>query len=91
MMWGWNGWSWWGMALMSFSMLAFWGLVIWGIVALFRRSGDGRQERPDPERILAERFAAGEIDEEEHQRRLQTLRSTNRQPISNRQPTRLGR
>ncbi len=80
MMWGWSGWSWWGWALMSLSMLVFWGLVIWGVVALFRRSGDGRperQERPDPERVLAERFAAGEIDEEEYHRRLQTLRSAN--------------
>ena len=80
MMWGWNGWSWWGALLMMFSMVAFWGLLIWGIVALFRRPGDGRSERPDPERILAERFAAGEIDEEEYHRRLATLRSSGRQP-----------
>ena len=77
MMWGWDGWSWWGWALMSFSMVAFWGLVIWGIVALFHRSGDGGRDRPNPERILAERFAAGEIDEEEYHRRLQTLHSAN--------------
>ena len=91
MMWGWNGWSWWGWALMSFSMIAFWGLVIWGIVALFRRPadrwwGEGRpgrpeSERPDPERILAERFARGEIDEEEYHRRLHTLHSTNGRPV----------
>lgn len=84
MMWGSNGWSWWGWALMSLSMVAFWGLVVWGIVALFRRPadrwpGDGRSERPDPERILGERFARGEIDEEEYHRRLQTLRSANGQ------------
>jgi len=82
MMWGWNGWSWWGWVLMSLSMVGFWGLVIWGIVALFRRSGDGRRERPDPEQILAERFAAGEIDEEEYHRRLQTLRSTDGRPAN---------
>ncbi|HZC99653.1 MAG TPA: SHOCT domain-containing protein [Actinomycetes bacterium] len=82
MMWGWNGWSWWGWTLMTLSMLVFWGLVIWGIVALFRRTGDGRaeQERPDPERILAERFARGEIDEEEYHRRLQTLRAAGGRP-----------
>ncbi|HEX8859312.1 MAG TPA: SHOCT domain-containing protein [Actinomycetes bacterium] len=85
MMWGWNGWAWWGWALMSLSMVAFWGLVIWGIVALFRRPadrwpGDGRREEPDPERILGERFARGEIDEEEYHRRLQTLHSTNGRP-----------
>jgi putative membrane protein len=85
MMWGWNGWNWWGWALMSLSMIAFWGLVIWGIVALFRRSGDSGHERPersDPERILAERFARGEIEEEEYHRRLQTLRSVNGRPAS---------
>jgi putative membrane protein len=78
MMWGWNGWNWWGWALMSFSMIAFWGLVVWGIVTLFRRPGpdDSRPGRADPEQILAERFARGEIDEEEYQRRLETLRST---------------
>jgi putative membrane protein len=51
-------------------------------VALFRRGGDSRPERPDPERILAERFATGEIDEEEYHRRLQTLRSTNGRPAN---------
>ncbi len=89
MMWGWNGWNWWGWALMSFSMIALWGLVIWGIVALFRRPGDRwpgdsrseRHERSDPEQILAERFARGEIDEEEYHRRLQTLRSANGRPV----------
>ena len=80
MMWGWDGWSWWGWALMTLSMLGFWGLLIWGIVALFRRWGDGGRDRPDPERILAERFAAGAIDSEEYQRRLATLRGTHRQP-----------
>ncbi len=78
MMWGWQGWSWWGWLLMTVSMVAFWGLIIWGIAAIFRGSGWTwpRAERRDPEQILAERFAAGEIDEEEYQRRLQVLRST---------------
>ncbi len=77
MMWGWQGWSWWGWLLMTLSMVAFWGLIIWGIVAIFRGSGGNwrRPDRPDPEQILAERFAAGEIDEEEYHRRLETLRS----------------
>ena len=81
-MWGWNGWSWWGWVLMTLTMLGFWGLVIWGIVALFRRSGDTHHERPAPEQILAERFAAGEIDEQEYQRRLQTLGAANGQRAS---------
>jgi putative membrane protein len=78
MMWGWNGWSWWGWLAMSLSMVAFWGLIIWLIVALFRGSGRSwpRHESPDPEQILAERFARGEIDEEEYRRRLEVLRSS---------------
>ncbi|MFI0716705.1 SHOCT domain-containing protein [Streptomyces inhibens] len=31
---------------------------------------------PTPEQILAERYARGEIDEEEYQRRLATLRGS---------------
>jgi putative membrane protein len=84
MMGGWNGWSWWGWALMSLSMIAFWGLVIWGVVALSRRPGDARREQQlhDPEQILAERFARGEIDQDEYRQRLQTLRSTTGRPAS---------
>ena len=74
MMWGMQAWSWWGWLAMSLGMVAFWGLVIWAIVAIFRGS-DWTWRRPDPERIVAERFAAGEIDEDEYQRRLETLRS----------------
>lgn len=78
MMWGMQAWSWWGWLAMGAGMLVFWGLVIWAIAAIFRGSDWTwrRPERPDPERILAERFAAGEIDEDEYQRRLQILRST---------------
>jgi len=77
MMWGYDGWSWWGWLLMSGSMVVFWGLLIWAIVAIFRPGGGwGRGERRDPEQILAERFAAGEIDESEYHARLDVLRST---------------
>ena len=84
MMWGMQAWSWWGWLAMSLGMVAFWGLIIWVVVALFRgfggtwRSPGERPnlgQRPDPERILAERFAAGEIDEDEYQQRLTTLRA----------------
>lgn len=75
----WPGASGWGWLFMSVFMLAFWGLVVWAIV---RAVGDGgrwrgpREREPgDPERILAERFARGEIDEAEYRDRLATLRS----------------
>jgi putative membrane protein len=55
--------------------------VIFGIVALVRYVGRGGPQSggpvqpPAPERLLAERFARGEIDEEEYQRRLAVLRT----------------
>jgi len=73
-----NGMGGWGMFLMSLSTLVFWGLVIAGVVALVRyvgRTGQGSTpERPErPERLLADRFARGEIDEDEYRRRLSVL------------------
>ena len=52
-------------------MIVFWGLVIWGIAAILRTSR--RADDASPERVLAERFARGEIDEEEYHRRLDVL------------------
>lgn len=78
MYWG-NGMSGWGMLLMTVSNLLFWGLVIAGIVLLVRYVGRGGQpgtpatQTPTPQQILADRFARGEIDEEEYTRRLQVL------------------
>lgn len=78
MYWG-NGMGGWGMVLMTVSTLLFWGLVIAGVVALVRYTRSGApssgasSEATTPQRILAERFARGEIDEEEYTRRLQVL------------------
>lgn len=71
----------WGYALMSISMVVFWALIIVGGVALFRYAG--RSDQPDghptvrlsPEQLLAERFARGEIDQQEYRNRLQALRA----------------
>jgi len=72
----------WGYALMTVTMVVFWGLLIVGIVALVRYlSRDGRPtgappaQRPTPDQVLAERFARGEIDEDEYGRRLDALRT----------------
>lgn len=62
-------------------MILFWGAVIFGVVALVRnarRDGTQRHEplqQPPPERLLAERFARGEIDEDEYHQRLTSLRA----------------
>jgi len=74
------GMSGWGYLMMSANMLLFWVLVIAGIVVLVRylgRSGfagagqAGQLTRA--EAILAERFAHGEISEEEYRNRVNVL------------------
>ena len=73
----------WGYALMAVGMVLFWAAVILGIAALVRH---GRQTglqlpapaqpiAPGPERLLAERFARGEIDEDDYFQRLTSLRA----------------
>jgi putative membrane protein len=69
----------WGYGLVAVSMVAFWGLLIVGIVLLARYLSRGdRQDRsprsrPTAEQVLAERYARGEIDEDEYRRRLDVL------------------
>ncbi len=77
MWWYGNGSDGWGYALMTVSMVVFWGLVAFGVIATVRLLG--RQDRstgarPTPERVLAERFAHGQIDEQEYRQRLDALR-----------------
>ena len=85
MFWWGEGMTGWGYALMSVSMVLFWGVVILGIVALVRYLGRSSQStggaggpRPSAEQLLAERFARGEIDEQEYQSRLAALRGRQR-------------
>ncbi|MEU5260116.1 SHOCT domain-containing protein [Amycolatopsis sp. NPDC021455] len=80
MFWYGNGMGGWGYVLMTVGMVLFWGLLIFGVVALVRVLGRGSQhtavpaaQRAAPERILADRYARGEIDEDEYHRRLDTL------------------
>jgi putative membrane protein len=69
--------------------LLFWALIIVGVVFLVRRLGGSPPPPPpppppvlplppmpgrDPFQILAERYARGEIDHDEYQRRVQVLR-----------------
>ncbi len=77
MMWwygpGMNGW---GYGLMTVSMVLFWALAIFGVIAVVRYLGHGDRERtvrPTPEELLAERFARGDIDEDEYQQRRDVL------------------
>jgi len=61
-------------------MVLFWGLLALGGYLLVRgverrSTGAPPDGRPSPEEVLADRFARGEIDEEEYRRRLATLLS----------------
>jgi putative membrane protein len=78
MFWNGNGgWNPWMIALMWFGMLVFWALVAWGIVALIQSSGgQARGLTPaDPEQILKERLARGEITMEEYERLRAVMKS----------------
>ncbi len=68
----------WEMALMIFGNLIFWGLLITIAVLLARYLRVGRitsssPAEVSPHQIAAQRFARGEINEEEYQRLLQVL------------------
>jgi putative membrane protein len=77
----------WGWVWMSLSMVVFWGAVIAGIVAAIRYLG-AAQDRTSgpaprtPQDVLAERYARGEIEEDEYQGRLRTLQDTTSTPAS---------
>jgi putative membrane protein len=85
-----DGWGWGGLVLGILLTAAFWGLLITAIVWVVRAfRGGGRTGGPlyqgpaapfrprggsGPEAILAERFARGEIGEDEYRSRLDVLR-----------------
>jgi len=78
MYWFHDGGGWWLWVGMPLAMLVFWGFAIWAVVALVRGAEGGATSSgtagPGPERILSERFARGEIDAAEYERRRATLR-----------------
>jgi putative membrane protein len=67
---------------MGVGMILFWGLIIAGVIAVVRYIGHTGERRVssvgggqrDPEQILAERFARGEIDEDDYRQRRELLR-----------------
>lgn len=74
---GWDGWGfgWLGMSLM---MLVVWGvpiaLVVWLILGNLHPGQAARSTpRSSADQILADRYARGEIDEEEFTRRSEVL------------------
>ena len=75
---GWGPGAW---IAMAFVMLVFWTIVVAAIIALVRSESRTRPRSrvvgraDDPERILAERFARGEIDADDYKQRRDLLRS----------------
>jgi putative membrane protein len=75
---GWGPGAW---IAMVFVMLVFWTIVVGAIIAIVRSDHLHHHEHPrsrihDAERILAERFARGEIDADEYKQRSDLLRSS---------------
>jgi putative membrane protein len=66
-----QGWGWGGWLVSMVMMLVFFGAIAAVLVVVARRPADGRSDAAD--RILAERFARGEIDEDEYQGRRRAL------------------
>lgn len=80
---GYGGWGWGSWVLSAVVMIVFFALAITAIVAVVRYlGGPGHHHGPAaqgplpgrrPEDLLAERFARGEIDDEEYRRRMVVL------------------
>ncbi|HEV2637103.1 MAG TPA: hypothetical protein VGX23_18255 [Actinocrinis sp.] len=77
-----SGWDW---ILMATSMIVFWGAlisigVIWyrGRTRTTRTRPPAGHQQSAPEHILAERYARGEMDENQYSAQLATLRRSAR-------------
>jgi putative membrane protein len=77
-----HGMSAWGWVASTVGTVVVLGLLLLGVVLLVRstpRTSEGSSGPPaprSPEQILAERFARGEIDEDEYRQRFATLAGT---------------
>ena len=80
-----NGGGHWGLwILMIVAMVVFWGALAWIIVTLVRQRGGPASSQPAPPhgmpsdalRILDERLARGEIEEDEYKRRRALIEGT---------------
>lgn len=81
---GMNGWV---MALTIVGNVVFWGLLVFAAIALIRYTKRGQvasssHPASTPQQILAQRFARGDIDEDEYARRLQVLAGSSTSPPS---------
>lgn len=70
-----NEYEWGAWLAMSVGMVAFWGLLAVVVVAVVRGMRDDRSRVDEARRLLDERFALGEIDEQEYRARRDLLAS----------------
>jgi putative membrane protein len=70
------GWGWFGVVMMIVTMVLFWGGLGTIVYLVVRRLGHGGRNGADrtADQILDERFARGEIDEDELKARRAALR-----------------
>jgi putative membrane protein len=79
---GMNGWA---LTLLIIGNVVFWGLLVVAAVALIRYTKRGQVDSSTPQtpqQILAQRFARGDIDEDEYTRRLQVLTGSSTLPLN---------
>jgi putative membrane protein len=69
-----DGW-WWVMGIGWLLFLAFIGLLVYLLVRHHTDTGAAGRQGSTAERLLAERLARGEIDDDEYRRRRDALRS----------------
>ncbi|MGW3277188.1 SHOCT domain-containing protein [Nocardia rhamnosiphila] len=78
-MWYGTGMSGWGIGLMVAGTILFWALVVSGTVLLVRYMASSATPPPrvwaSPRQVLAERYARGEITDDEYVRRMKVLDS----------------
>ena len=77
----------WMMALMIIGNVIFWSVLVLGavvVIRFLRRDSSGSAGYPElaPQQLLAERFARGEITEDEYLRSLRVLSDSTRPPLT---------
>ncbi|MDO8790015.1 MAG: SHOCT domain-containing protein [Sulfuritalea sp.] len=69
--------GWWGIGFGPVFMLLFWGVLIVGIVVMVRwlaaGSSPGQAREKTAGDIVRERYARGEIDQQEYEQKMQDL------------------
>lgn len=73
---GMGGWGWIFMSLGTLAFLGLIALVVWAVLRTSNSGNSGARSAPDggsAREILAQRYARGEIDDQEYQQRLHTL------------------